>query len=215
MAALRSASAFEVIYERGIPRLLQLPGGSAQQYVPILFLFGNRAMSRFFDRTRYTNTHDLAQAIADHIDRTSGGGRDVTDEPRVPKGSGRESGEWTEGGQAGRERRVALNWLEKQFVRPEDIKALKDRLDQLTNGALTQQQIDALAQQIIDHVSQKDARKLQSIVENNGRIELTPEQKQIIQNQIDQLKPGLREKVQGLFDAGVQSGTITCPECSG
>ena len=43
------------------------------------------------------NLHDLAEAVASHLDATPGVSHDVSGEPRVAKGHGPESGEWAQG----------------------------------------------------------------------------------------------------------------------
>ena len=54
---------------------------------------------------------EIANDIADHLDAPNGRGHDVSNEPRVPKGHGNESGEWTSsagGGDSGREPTVTI-----------------------------------------------------------------------------------------------------------
>lgn len=50
---------------------------------------------------RRESLHDRAQEIADQLDReeTAGGGHDVANEPRVPKGNS-DGGQWTSGVEA-------------------------------------------------------------------------------------------------------------------
>jgi 3D (Asp-Asp-Asp) domain-containing protein len=41
--------------------------------------------------------HDIAEELAARLDAPASGGHDVSNEPRVPKGNGQQSGEWTDG----------------------------------------------------------------------------------------------------------------------
>src|SRR5438132_7057723 len=47
--------------------------------------------------TKSRSPHDIAEELAARLDAPIGGGHDASDEPRVPKDNGRQSGEWTTG----------------------------------------------------------------------------------------------------------------------
>ena len=47
--------------------------------------------------TKSRSLHDIADEVATYLDSQDGHGHDVSNEPRVPKGNGKQSGEWTRG----------------------------------------------------------------------------------------------------------------------
>jgi len=61
-----------------------------------------------------------------------------------------------------------------------------------------------------------DARELEKIPQTGVPIEVTPSQKEIIQNAINKLRPpSLKDAVQTQFDSAIQSRAIICPKCTG
>jgi hypothetical protein len=169
-------------------------------------------MSTYFDKTK--NLRDLADDIANHLAPT-GSGNDVSNEPRVPKGRGPTGGEWTRGDSAGAaDKQVALKGFARWYA-GQKRDAFKNILKGLTNGALSPGQMDSLIDQVINNITEDEAKRLMPLAGSGFRAEITPEQKQVIQHQIDQLPSDLRDTVQSEFERANANGTIACPKCTG
>jgi hypothetical protein len=148
----------------------------------------------------------LSNALADaasggtvHVREHSRDGHPVSAYDRAAPGGG-------EGKQ-----RMALNWVERQFV-PENLRSrIKDTLGRLTGGSLSPGEIEDVYATIERNVTVDEAKAFTGIDPNRRPMVLSERQCNLLKDHVSRLEPNLRDKAAKALDAAMESRAILCP----
>ncbi len=94
-----------------------------------------------------------------------------------------------------------LNWVERQAVPENVVNNTKTVINRVCGGGLTPDQVNQLIDEVLHNISIHDAPQFSSINPNSSPVTLSPQQNDILQNQIDQISdPILKQTVTQLYN---------------
>jgi RHS repeat-associated protein len=102
-----------------------------------------------------------------------------------------------------------LNMLQRALVPPSVVANAKTVLNRVCGGALSQDQIDSLTNDVMQSITFTDALKFAKINPASNPVVLTQDQSAIVENQIQQISdPALQSAAQQAFTKALANGSV-------
>jgi hypothetical protein len=108
--------------------------------------------------------------------------------------------------------KLALDWVERQFVGEKQENIAKNAMRKLTNDDLNEAQINTMYDQIIRNIKREDAEKFTSINPNRQPVVLNREQHRIVTEQLNGLRGELGGAAIQAFQKAMDAGRISIAE---